>query len=112
KLRDAVSLIGGPASLQGREGWFAETLPGSPNDVGPVALLHCDCDWYESVMLTLETFYRIVVPGGYIVIDDFGACPGARRAVREFRARVEDMSRLVRVDQTGRYWRKPGRATS
>ncbi len=34
--------------------------------------LHVDADWYDSVLLVLETFYDRVVEGGVIVMDDFG----------------------------------------
>jgi O-methyltransferase len=63
-------------------GWFQDTLPRF--EAHPVALLHIDADWYESVQLCLETFYDRVAPGGYIVFDDYGRWEGCTRAVDEF----------------------------
>jgi hypothetical protein len=95
--------------LHVRAGWFQDTLAQAAAEVGPIALLHCDGDWYESVRLTLDVFYPLVSPGGYIVIDDYGIWPGAKHATDEYREEVGDRARLRRIDHTGRYWRKPSR---
>jgi O-methyltransferase len=109
-LREAVAAIGNPAMLTVCAGWFAETFPSAVAQIPQIAVLHCDSDFHDSVLLTLETFYPAVAPGGYVVIDDYGAAPGARKAVKDFKKRVRDNARLVRVDQTGRYWRKGHRS--
>lgn len=88
-------------------GWFDETFPRTADEPGPIALLHADGDWYESVKLTLETFYPRVVSGGYVVLDDYGHWIGAQRATDELRASVGDRTPMVAVDYAGRYWRKP-----
>jgi len=106
-LREVVARFGSPANLHVRAGWFDDTLAPAAPEVGPISLLHVDADWYEPVLLALETFYPQVSPGGWIVIDDYGALPGAARATEEFRKRVGDRAPLVTIDQTGRYWRKP-----
>ena len=106
-VRRAVLAYGAPEQLQVRAGWFEDTLPIAKEEIGPIAVLHCDSDWYDSVHVTLEHLYPLVSSGGYIAIDDYGAIPGTRRATDDYRRRVGDGSRLVRVDQTGRYWRKP-----
>lgn len=64
------------------KGWFEDTLPVA--EVGEIALLHVDADWYKSVRLVLETFYERIVPGGVVVIDDYGRWSGARKAADEF----------------------------
>ena len=66
------------------KGWFEDTLPVTP--VGPIALLHVDSDWYQSVRLSLDTFYDSVTPGGTIVFDDYRIWDGCRKAVDEFLA--------------------------
>jgi O-methyltransferase len=73
-----------------------------------IAVLHPDGDWYESALVTLEALYDRVSPGGFVVIDDYGHWEGARRATDEFRRRRGIHEPLVRVDYTGRYWRKRG----
>ena len=106
-LREAVALHGSPERLTVRPGWFQDTLEPAVDEIGPIAILHLDGDWYESIRFPLETLYPRVSPGGWVVIDDYGAVPGAARATDEFRARVGETSPLIRIDQTGRYWRKP-----
>lgn len=107
-VRRAVLAHGTPERLRVRAGWFQDTLPLAREEIGPIAVLHCDSDWYDSVHVTLEHLYPLVSIGGYVVIDDYGAIPGARRATDDYRRHAGDSARLVRVDQTGRYWRKPG----
>lgn len=74
-----------PGEYEIAKGWFSETFQTLP--MGPIALLHIDCDFYDPVKLCLETFYDRVVSGGYIIIDDYGAYEGCRRATDEFIAR-------------------------
>jgi hypothetical protein len=51
-----------------------------------VSLLHLDFDVYEPTRTALEYFFPRVVPGGVIVLDDYGTVPGATRAIDEFLA--------------------------
>jgi O-methyltransferase len=106
KLREGFERFAHPARLHVRAGWFEETLEDAAGEIGPVAVLHCDGDWYDSVLLTLEVMYPLVSPGGFVVIDDYGTFPGARRATDDYRLRVGEGAPLRRIDQTGRYWCK------
>jgi len=73
-IRERIRLI---------KGWFDETLP---TYEGRIALLHLDCDLYESYKISLETFYDKVQPGGIIMFDEYGDTrwPGATKAIDEF----------------------------
>lgn len=62
------------------KGLFADTLSIDK----PVALAHIDSDWYESVMTCLERIAPVMVQNGVIVIDDYDAWSGCRRAVDEY----------------------------
>jgi hypothetical protein len=106
-LREGFRKYADPARLHVVKGWFQDTFSTAADDVGEVAILHADGDWYDSVKLTLETFYDNIAPGGFVVIDDYGEWIGARRATDEFRAARGIDAPLVGVDHTGRYWRKP-----
>lgn len=64
-------------------GLFQETVP-QAQDLGPIALLHLDGDWYASTRVCLEHLYDRVVIGGLVVLDDYGAYEGCARAVDEF----------------------------
>lgn len=49
-----------------------------------VAVAHIDCDWYSSVICCLEHIVPKLVVGGTLVIDDYEAWSGCRRAVDEY----------------------------
>jgi hypothetical protein len=63
-------------------GWFEVTLERAP--IEQIAVLHIDADWYDSVKLVLDKLYDRVVPGGYVVIDDYWVWPGCKKAVDDF----------------------------
>ncbi len=93
-----------PEAIHIQKGWFEDTVPRARQAIGRIALLHVDCDWYRSVKYCLEHLYDLVVPGGYVVIDDYGHWLGCRKAVDEFLA-PRGVS-LTRIDYTGVYARK------
>jgi len=82
------------------KGLFQQTLPTC--DVGPIALLHLDCDWYESMKTCLEQLFDRVSRGGVIQIDDYGHWAGARKAVDEFFHKRSLDVQLRWIDYTGR----------
>jgi len=84
-------------------GWFRDTLPTAP--IKRLALLHLDCDMYESTILALRNLYPLVTPSGYVIIDDYGAIPACRQAVIDFRHEYSIDSELREVDWTGVYWK-------
>jgi len=71
-----------------------------------IAILRLDTDWYESTKFELEHFYKYVVPGGIIIIDDYGHWKGCKRAVHEFLDLNPEIE-LIPIDQTGVYFIKP-----
>jgi hypothetical protein len=82
------------------QGKVEETIPGHAPE--KIALLRLDTDWYESTKHELDHLWSRLVPGGILIIDDYGDWIGARRAVDEFFAGRADAPLLVRVDATGR----------
>jgi hypothetical protein len=86
------------------EGWFADTLPDAPID--QLALLRLDGDLYSSTMDVLTHLYDKVSPGGFVVIDDYGAIAACRKAVTDFRDERGIREPVRRIDWTGAYWRK------
>lgn len=68
------------------KGWFEEVLPRIKAEIGPIAVLRLDADWYEATKLILEQLYDQVVPGGYLIFDDYARWVGSRKAVDEFLA--------------------------
>jgi hypothetical protein len=83
-------------------GWFNETLPNAA--VQQIVLLRLDGDMYESTMVALESLYPKVSPGGFVVIDDYGAIPVCCTAVSDFRQRHGITAPIIPIDWTGAYW--------
>ena len=50
------------------------------------ALVHLDADLHRPTRLGLEIFFPIVAAGGYVVVHDYNAWPGARQATEEYLA--------------------------
>lgn len=68
-------------------GFVQETLPSS--GIEEVAFARIDVDVYEPVRACIEYIWPRLSMGGIIHVDDYGVCPGCRRAVDEyFRGRV------------------------
>jgi O-methyltransferase len=86
------------------KGWFADTLPRT--ETGKIALLHLDCDLYESVKRCLEQLYDDVIKGGCIVIDDYGYWKGCKEAVDGFIERRNLKVELLQVDHQAVYFYK------
>jgi SAM-dependent methyltransferase len=107
KVREAFERFAHPERLHVVKGWFQDTFPEAEPQIGQVAMLHADGDWYDSVRLTLETFYSKVSPGGFVVIDDYNDWEGAKAATDEFRAANGIDAPLVEIDISAAYWQKP-----
>ena len=108
EVKQNLAATGYPSSrLRFIPGDVAETLP----DHAPMnpALIRLDTDWYESTKIELELLFPRLVPGGVIIIDDYGHFTGARKAVDEYFENVELPILFHRVDYTGRVAVKPGR---
>ena len=73
--RDGATLV---------KGWFQDTLPTTKAQIGPIALLRVDGDWYESTKCCLDELFPQVSTGGHVIIDDYYSCFGARKATDEY----------------------------
>lgn len=80
------------------EGYFNETIPSFT--AGQVAILRLDGDMYDSTMIVLENLYSKVVPGGFLIIDDYGHWPQCKKAVDDF---FHCAPMLNKSDYTGRW---------
>jgi O-methyltransferase len=61
---------------------------------------------YESTIVALEALYPKLSIGGYLIVDDYGAIPGCRQAVEDYRRDNGIAEPLVEIDWTGVYWRR------
>ena len=86
------------------EGWFSETLPNAP--IEKLAILRLDGDMYESTRDALHALYDKISAGGFIIVDDFGAVPGCRQAILEFREERGITAAMHNIDDIGVFWCK------
>lgn len=86
------------------EGWFKDTLPVAP--IEQLAVLRLDGDLYSSTMDALTALYRKLAPGGFCIVDDYGAVDSCRRAVIDYRDAHAITTPIERIDWTGAFWRK------
>jgi len=98
EVTDSFSRLGVPVDAHNVElvrGLFEDTIVLDE----PVAFAHLDGDWYESTKTCLERIAPLLVPGGRIVLDDYGKWSGCRTAVDEYFAgrdgfRLEQRAKL------------------
>lgn len=89
-----------PQKLHFIQGRVEDTIPArAPEEI---ALLRLDTDWYESTRHELIHLFPRIVPGGVIIIDDYGYWQGARKAVDEYFQTHQVKILLNRIDLTGR----------
>jgi O-methyltransferase len=86
------------------KGWFEDTLPVAP--IERLALLRVDGDLYSSTTQALEALYSKLSPGGYCIVDDYGAVAACRAAVDDFRRAKGIDEPIEQIDWTGVAWRK------
>jgi O-methyltransferase len=86
-------------------GWFSDSLP-PLRGTRRWSLLRLDGDMYESTIVALESLYPDLSPGGFVVIDDYGAIPQCRQAVEDFRRANGISDPIEEIDWTGVSWRR------
>lgn len=100
-VREAMQSTGYPADrivlVKGR---VEETLPGRAPE--RIALLRLDTDFYSSTKHELTHLFPRLVPGGILILDDFGTWAGCRQAVEEYFAENGINMLLNRIDASGR----------
>lgn len=85
------------------KGWFDDTFP---EPVGKVSVLRADGVMYVSTMDILERLYPKLQPGGFCIIDDYGALKSCKKAVDDYRQAHQIREEMIEIDWTGRFWRK------
>ena len=73
----------GATGVHIHKGWFEDTLPDFVPDE-PIALLHLDCDWFESIITCLQHLFDHLAPDAWILVDDYYLYDGCRRAIHRF----------------------------
>jgi len=88
------------------KGFFDETISEQKHQLGKIAILRLDGDWYDSTTTCLNELYDLVSPGGYIIIDDYGHWEGCQKATDDFRSKRGITSPLNQTDYTEMWWQK------
>lgn len=84
------------------KGYFDNTFTKKNlKNINNIAILRLDVDWYKATLQCLETFYDKVIDGGVIIIDDFYAYKGCRKAVIYFRKKYNIQNLLYHTCETG-----------
>jgi Macrocin-O-methyltransferase (TylF) len=91
------------------KGLFQETLPTTRQEIGAIALLHLDGDWYDSTRAILDNLYDHTREGAYMQVDDYGHWDGCRKAVDEFESELQVKFAKHVIDGTGIWFKKPGK---
>ena len=86
------------------KGWFSETLPKAP--MQKLSLLRLDGDMYESTWDALVNLYPKLSIGGFIIIDDWNAVKGCKKAVEDYRLTNNITEKIVTIDWASVFWKK------
>ena len=96
-VRERLDPLGYPGErLHFVKGLVEDTIPRVMPD--RIAILRLDTDFYRSTKHELMHLYPRLQRGGILIIDDYGAMPGSRRATDEFAAEQQTGWFLNRVD--------------
>jgi hypothetical protein len=105
-VRSAFAVLAYPQHrLHFVKGKVEDTIPAEAPE--EIALLRLDTDWYESTRHEFEHLYSRLVPGGILIIDDYGSWQGSKEATDQFLDLTGEPIMLVRVNR-GRVGVKPG----
>lgn len=74
-----------------KKGWIPERFQEASEH--QFSFVHIDVDMYQPILDALKFFYPRMIPGGIIVLDDYGFTyfPGAKRATDEFMEDKQDL---------------------
>jgi O-methyltransferase len=98
--RNVLSTGYDPKKIHWIVGRVEDTLPG--NTPQQISLLRLDTDFYESTKAELVHLWPRLIPGGVIIVDDYGHWDGVRIAIDEYVAEHKIKLLLNRLDYSGR----------
>ena len=86
QLRQVLEHKGVGRNVELVQGDITQTVPRYVADHPElkIALLNLDTDIYEPARVILEHLWPRIVPGGVLVLDDYGTFPGETQAVDEY----------------------------
>jgi Macrocin-O-methyltransferase (TylF) len=110
QLREILERRGIDRCVELVEGDILQTVPAyvEQHPELRIALLNLDTDIYEPARVILEHLYPRIVPGGLLVLDDYGVFPGESDALDAYFAGNDVEIRAFPFSLTPAYVRKPG----
>lgn len=80
-MAEVKRVVGHDELVSYHQGFIPQTFKGLERS--QIALAHIDVDIYQSVFDCSQFIFPRLVPGGFMIFDDYGfpSCPGARSAV-------------------------------
>ena len=84
------------------KGKVENTLDLPENLPEKISLLRLDTDFFESTKKELEVLYPRLVPGGILIIDDYGHWKGSKKAVDEYFKLDNNFLWFHRIDYASR----------
>jgi O-methyltransferase len=107
EVRENMRSVGYPmAKIHLIKGMVEDTIPRAAPD--RIALLRLDTDYYESTRHEMTHLFPRLVPGGVLIIDDYGHFKGSKQAVDEYLAAHRVPILLQRIDYSARIGVKLG----
>ena len=92
------------------KGMVEDTIP--EHAPAEIAVLRLDTDYYESTRHEMFELYPRLVPGGVLIVDDYGHFRGSALAVDEFLEASGEPLLLHRIDHSARAAVKPNPPSS
>ena len=90
-MEAARQFVGQPAATVAfHKGFFPESIPAALH-AESFAFVHLDADLYDPTLSGLRFFYPRLSKHGILLVHDYNAWPGARRAVDEFFAGLPEL---------------------
>jgi O-methyltransferase len=86
------------------KGWFKDTLHVAP--IEKLAVVRLDGDMYESTMDGIRALYPKLSVGGYLIVDDFHAVAGCRKAIEDYRKEHGITDEIKPIDRLAVYWQR------
>lgn len=111
-VREACRKLGAEHILVTVKGFFEDTLPVERHNLGEIALLHLDGDWYSSTRAILDNLYDQVTDQGIFQVDDYGHWEGCRQAIEEFQSERQVRFPIEPIDAVGVRFNKPKAAAA
>ena len=86
ELTELLKRKGAAEQIELVAGNILETVPTylNNNPQLKISLLNLDTDLFEPAVVILENFWQRLVPGGILILDDYGVFPGETKAVDDF----------------------------